>query len=201
MNSIRIILKQLKTMLGVARYLFLLRCILSSKKLLKNSDWSSLNKEDSSFFKRLALTSMIYLELQKRYKRREAFEIIKSCILPIGMKVMINLIPNENETDAMERLLAFFVSIRLNGVGKFVSRKIINASDKNLEYEVRECIFSRFFSSVGTPELAQLFCRVDEAFFPQYFPEFEFSRGTSFKNTSAFGNSHCNFIFKLKSKS
>jgi hypothetical protein len=197
MNEKRVIIKNLKSATGHS-WFFLLRCKLKSKKLFKKTNWALIKGEESRFAKKLSLSAAIYLELLKKFDDERSFDIIKKILTPIGTNEMSNLISNQKEEDPIEKLLLFFVKIRLQGVGKFVKRKMIRVNDKLVEYEVRDCIFVRFFKVLGLPELAKIFCQIDEIFFPKMFPEFEFSRGDSFENTQAFGKECCNFKFKLK---
>ena len=74
----------------------------------------------------------------------------------------------------------------------------IKQDDNILHYEVRNCIFARFYKETGTPELTQLFCEVDKEFFPKAFPGIKFHRGDSWENTIAYGKDHCEFIFEKK---
>ena len=38
-------------------------------------------------------------------------------------------------------------------------------------FRITRCLFHEFFTAVGTPELTQLFCAIDEEFFPRAFPQ------------------------------
>ncbi|HEY69185.1 MAG TPA: L-2-amino-thiazoline-4-carboxylic acid hydrolase [Anaerolineae bacterium] len=81
-------------------------------------------------------------------------------------------------------------------MGQFVERTQVVNHEHKLHYEVRNCFFHRFYSQADTPELAQLFCEVDDAFFAAAFPGYRFHRGESMQNTVAHGREHCDFIFE-----
>jgi hypothetical protein len=182
----------------IGRYwpIFLVKCMIEKKKIFQSTPWAKENSLEAKFVKRLSLSCALYFKLQKKFDKQKSFEIMKKIIIPISLIEMNQLKIELPEKDSMESLLAFFVFIGIQGVGRFVKRKIVKANNTLLEYQVKNCIFVRFFNEVGTPELAKLFCEVDEVFFPKAFPDFKFYRGDSFKNTEAYGKDCCRFIFE-----
>lgn len=196
MNIKNRVIYTLKKENSIKSLLLLLKAKKNSRKIYDKTSWSKKKNNETSLAKRLSFLTALYVDLVKRKGEKKAFQIIHNIIIPIGIDEMKKLL--EDEPDPMERLFAFYTSIRRNGVGKFVNREIVKADNSCLEYRVRNCLFVRFFAETGTPELARLFCKVDEEFFPKAFTEFIFTRGKSFQNSQAYGKDFCEFKFKLR---
>jgi hypothetical protein len=98
----------------------------------------------------------------------------------------------------MEQLMDFNELMDQKGAPRFNDREYIRQDDEVCHFVITRCVFNDFFSEVGTPELAQLFCDVDRKFFPKAFHKLKFHRGGSWQNTIAYGLDRCEFIFEKK---
>lgn len=196
-SELKIIRSVLRKEIGIIWPYFILRCFIRSRLLFKQSDWKNKEKFEANFAKRIMISVVIYQKLQKNLSQEDAFEIMRKIFVPLGSNEQINNVKalKVECLTPMEQLLAFYGFMSTGGVARTVKRNLISANSKHLHYEVRNCFFYRFYSSMGTPELTKLFCEVDTQFFPQAFPKLNFHRGTSFENTIAYGKDHCTFIF------
>ena len=134
----------------------------------------------------------------KIFDKKKAFKITSEIVIPIGCNEQIENTEslNVSSKEPMEQLLSFYGFMGTEGVGRFVYRRLVNADNNFLQYEVKNCFFFRFYSETEAPELTKLFCLVDNEFFRRAFPDFRFHRGDSLENTIAYGKDCCIFIFQ-----
>jgi hypothetical protein len=100
--------------------------------------------------------------------------------------------------DPLKKLMDYLDLIDEEGAGRFCNREYAQKDSNRCHRVVTKCSFHGFFVEAGTPELTQLFCEVDIAFYRQAFPALDFHRGGSWENTIAYGKDHCDFIFERK---
>lgn len=202
MKEVKIIKSVLSKKIGWSWSIFLIKCLHRSRWIFGSTTWAKKEGAKADFAKRLSFGSALYLELQKKFDKEKAFEITKNILVRIGCDEQWENLNSLGVSDKgpMERLLVFYAFMGTSGVGNFVNRKLVKANINILHYEVRNCLFVRFYKEVGTPELAKLFCEVDRNFFPDAFPEFRFHRGDSWENTEAYGKNHCEFIFEKETR-
>ena len=198
MEEFKIMKSLLSRELGWSWPLFLTGCWIRKRAIFRNTHWANLKTTESEFAKRLSISVAIYINLINKTGREKALEIIKSILVPVGVNEQLNILNSLEPSDnnGMERLLAFYDFMGKGGVGQFVKRKIVQKDSQTLHYEVRDCLFARFYGETATPELTKLFCEVDREFFPKAFPDFKFHRGSSFENTVAYGKDYCVFVFE-----
>ena len=187
----------LRSELGPASLPFIFKCLLRSRAVFRASRWSQLKNEEARMARRVSSSVALYLNLTGVVGRERALDITRQIVVPIGTNEQLRNIEAWGiaSKSGMERLMAFYDHMGRAGVGRFVERTLVKASDATLRYEVKGCFFHRFYSDAGTPELTQLFCEVDREFFPRAFPDFTFHRGDSWQNTIAYGKDHCTFAF------
>lgn len=163
--------------------------------------WSQENSAEAEFVRRIAFSSGLYSILKEKYGQPKALWITSRILVSIGCREQWENLRSLDVSGRplMERLKVFYDFMGSRGVGQFVERRIIESSDDRLSYEVRGCLFKRFYDEAGTPELTHFFCDVDHEFFAEAFPGFTFHRGGSRENTEAYGKEHCNFVFDYKS--
>ena len=200
MTEIRVIPQVLRTQIGSRWPLVLTQCVKKRRAIINQTQWAGERTKEARFVNRLGLVAGIYSVLSNWLGKEEAFRTVSRITVPIGVcEQWHNLKSLELAGKrGMDRLMAFYEFMGRDGSGQFVKRAMTQRSDELLEFEVRDCLFVRFFREIGMIELATLFCKVDKAFFPTAIPEYEFSRGDSFENTCAYGKEHCLFRFKRK---
>jgi hypothetical protein len=199
-REIKIMSAVLRREIGRSWPLLLLKSIIKKPALFKSTHWEKENSAESRYVSRLAPIASLYRILSERVGRGEAFRIVSRMAVPIGVCEQwdnLRSLGIEGKR-GIERLRAFYDFMGEGGSGQFVTRELVEESGEHLHYEVQDCPFARFFAEVGMLELATLFCKVDKAFFPSAIPDYEFSRGNSWGNTSAYRKEHCVFSFKKK---
>lgn len=196
----RIITAVLREEIGRTWPLLLLKCLMKKGALFRSTHWAKENTAESRYVRRLAPIASLYSILSERVGRGEAFRIVSRMAVPIGVCEQwdnLRSLGIEGKR-GIERLRAFYDFMGEGGSGQFVTRELVAESSECIQYEVRDCPFARFFREVGMLELATLLCKVDRAFFPSAIPDYEFSRGDSWGNTSAYRKEHCVFRFARK---
>jgi hypothetical protein len=199
-RAIKIAAAVLRKEIGPSWPLFLLKCLMRGRAIFNSTHWAKQDTAEAQYASRLALPAAIYSILSEKVGRGEAFRVISEIVVPIGCCEQWDNLRSLGIEDkkGIERLRAFYDFMGESGVGQFVHRKLLEDNDELLRYEVRDCLFVHFYEQLGMLELATLFCKVDRAFFPAAIPNYEFSRGDSWKNTAAYGKDHCVFRFEKK---
>lgn len=199
-SQIRTIADVLGGEIGWIWPLLLARCLIRKRVLFGGTHWAGDGAPESQFVRRLSLAAAMYLELQKRIGEEKAFEAMRKMLVPIGSGEQWNHLQSLRVFDEkpMKRLMAFHDLMDRKGAPRFNRRMYLEQNENVCHFVITRCVFHDFFTEAGTPELAQMFCEVDREFFPAAFPEFTFHRGTSWENTIAFGNDHCEFTFERK---
>jgi len=195
-----IIISVLKDEFGFFWFLLLIKSVLKKNSLLKGTKWSIHKSAEGRFARRLSILAALYSILKEKYNQGTAFRILSRVIVPTGCcEQWQNLRKLKvGNKYGYERLKIFYDFMGEGGSGQFVKRKLNSNTQKLVEYEVRECFFARFFKEMGMLELASLFCKVDRSFFPTAIPDYSFSRGDTWGNSSAYGKEYCIFRFEKK---
>ncbi len=194
--ELKIIVSVLSRALGWSMPSVLLKSLRRKSDVLRATSWAGMQTEEAKFARRVALSSALYLTLLERIPQEQAFELMRRMLVPIGVQEQLASIQNLKGSTDWARLQAFYDFMGVGGVGQFVERTLVENNERKMHYEVRNCFFHRFYSQADTPELTQLFCEVDDAFFAVAFPGYRFHRGDSMQNTVAHGREHCDFIFE-----
>ncbi len=182
--------------------LLMARCLRRKNEIFKQTHWSKEKGPEVEYVKRLPIVSAVFLELQEKISKDRAFEIMRKAIVPIGLNETLKSFQalDVSGDDPLEKLMEYFDLIDEEGAGRFCIREYPQKDDNACHRVVTKCPFHGFFVEAGTPELTQLFCEVDIAFYPRAFPALEFHRGGSLENTIAYGKDHCDFIFERKTE-
>ena len=195
----KIVKSVLSKEIGWLWILLVVKCIFRKKSLFKKTHWISEQSQESEFVKRLSFAYALYLELQKKMNTEKSFEIMRKILVSIGCKQQWkHFYTLKSDENPMANLMAFNKLMDKEGTPQFNEREYIEQDDGICHFVITRCVFSDFFREGGTPELTKLFCAVDQEFFPKAFPDFEFHRGGSWKNTIAYGKNHCDFIFQKR---
>jgi hypothetical protein len=199
-GEIRSIGSALSASVGRTWPLVVLRALRTKKALLGQSRWSRTRGPESQFVKRIALAPALYAELEERIGQDKAFQAVEQMLIPIGCAEQWDHLRAIDVTGKapMERLRTFNERMDRKGSPRFNRREVLRQDDQICHFIITRCVFSDFFTAVGTPELTGLFCEVDRQFFPEAFPGLRFHRGGSWQNTIACGRDHCEFVFEKK---
>lgn len=193
----------LKDELGFFWFIFLIKSVMRKNSLLKGTRWLHDKSAEGKFVRRLSVLSSLYLILKERYDQGVAFKILGRIVVPAGCCEQWQNLKNlkVGNKRGYERLKIFYEFMGEGGSGQFVKRKLSSDTQKLVQYEVRECLFARFFKEMGMLEIASLFCKIDRSFFPTAIPDYGFSRGDSWENSAAYEKDHCVFRFEKTGKS
>ena len=196
-KEIKILRSVLSKEIGRTWPVFLLKCMIKNRSIFNKTHWVGKKKDEVKFVKRFSLASAIYLELQNRFDKNKAFEIIRKMLVPIGCDEQWNHLKSLNlgSKTPKEKLIAFNDLMDEKGTPKFNKREHIRQDENIRHFVIKRCVFKDFFTEAGTPKLTKLFCEVDREFFPKAFPELKFHRNGLWENTIAYGKDHCEFVF------
>ena len=199
-KEIQILASLMKSRMGWAWPIVLLKAWLGKNTILEQTRWSTSRGPESEFVRRLSLSPSLYLDLIKRIGIVKAFEIMHELLVSIGCNEQWEHLHSmgAEEGTGMGRLEAFNRRMDQKGTPRFNQREYIQQDDKTCHFRITRCVFFDFYTETAVPELTKAFCEVDRIFFPEAFPDFRFHRGDSWENTIAYGKPHCEFIFEMK---
>ncbi len=197
-KEIKIAKSVLNKEIGWSWPLFLIKCLIRKNDIFKNTHWSRVKGAESNFIKRLPIVAAMYLELQDKFNKEKAFEIMRKTMVPIGLNESLTVFRSLKFScmNPLELLMSYLDLVDEKGAGRFCNREYLQKNDNICHRIVTKCPFHGFFSESETPELTRLFCEEDKEFYTKAFPEIKFHRGSSWENTIAFGKDHCEFIFE-----
>ncbi len=200
-KEIKIAKSVLSKEIGWSWPLFLIKCLVRKNDIYNNTHWSKVKGTESNFVKRLPIIAAMYLDLQDKFNKVKAFEIMRKTIVPIGLNESMTVfqsLKNLFRNDPIELLINYLDLVDEKGAGQFCNREYLEKNDNVCHRVITKCPFHGFFSEAKTPELTKLFCEVDKEFYTKAFTEIRFYRGDSWENTIAYGKDHCEFIFEKK---
>ncbi len=180
--------------------LLVVRGVAGGRALFNRSHWATpaARADEAKYLKRLSPLAGLYSQLLRLQGREQALRVMRQVIGSIP------LLPNElakvdlSGLSGIERLVAFRRHMEGLDADRFNVREYRELDHQICHYVITRCAPYDFFAEVGMPELTTLFCEGDEVFYPQAFPEVEFSRGDSWPNTIARGYNCCEYIFRLR---
>ncbi len=180
--------------------ILLARCLIRKNAIFKKTHWAKIKNTETGLIKRLSLVTASYIELQAKFDKEKAFEIMRKIIVPIGCNEPMALLQSLKISGKkpMKLLISYLDLVDKKGAGRFCNREYVKRNDNICHRVVTRCPFHGFFTETGTSELTRLFCEVDKEFYSKAFPELKFHRGSSWENTIAYGKDHCEFIFEKK---
>ena len=199
-KEIKIIKSVSSKEIGWSWPLFIIKCLIRKRSVFNNTHWANEKGAESKFAKRLSISAAMYLNLKEKMIKERAFETMRKILVPIGCNEQWKHLESLKVFDnkPMKWLMAFNDLMDRKGAPQFNKREYVKQDDNICHFVITRCVFNDFFTEVGTPELTKLFCEVDKEFFPKAFTDFEFRRGSSWENTIAYGQDHCEFIFEKK---
>jgi hypothetical protein len=178
----------------------LLRSLVSARSLVRGTRWATDRTAEAGFVRRMAFAPAIYLELKERLGADRALAAVGESITAIGLREVTGTLRSlpAAPPDPMDHLQAFYQAANQKPPNVFMARTTTWQTADRFRFRITRCLFHEFFTAVGTPELTQLFCAIDEEFFPRAFPQLAFHRDGTLNNTIGRGNTVCQFAFDRK---
>lgn len=180
----------------------LLASLWRSRAVFRKTHWSSPSAPaaEARYVRRLALFPALYLELVDRLGEGPALEKYGRIASTFGVALERQALASFklSHLAGMERFMAFRARMDKSDADRFNVKEYLTADDTTCHYVLRRCVAHDFLSEAGTPELTRFFCRADELFFCQAFPDLAFSRGGSWENTIAYGKDRCEYVLTTK---
>jgi L-2-amino-thiazoline-4-carboxylic acid hydrolase len=178
----------------------LLCSLVSARSLVRGTRWAAEGTAEARFVRRMALAPAIYLELKERLGADKALAAVRESITAIGLREVTGTLRSLPVVppDPMDHLQAFYRVANQEPPNVFMARTTTRQTADCFRFRITRCLFHEFFTAVGTPELTQLFCAIDEEFFPRAFPQLAFHRDLTLNNTIGRGNAACQFAFDRK---
>lgn len=95
----------------------LVKCRVKKGRIFKQTHWAKETSIESTFAKRLSISTAIYRELLRRFGRDKAFEIMRQILVPIGTKEQLDNLDKwgVEQKSGMEKLMAFYDAMGKNG--------------------------------------------------------------------------------------
>ncbi len=201
-KPLKLLISAIKKEIGWTWPAFFISCLVRTNAIFRKTHWSAQPGKDAEakHVKKLALFSAIYLQLVEKFGQQIALEKYQRITTDFGLALQNYEFDSYHISNltGMERFLAFRKRMERTAADRFNVREYLTVDDSTCHYILKRCVAHDFFSEAGTPELTQFFCKGDELFFASAFPDLEFTRGDSWKNTIAFGKDHCEYILNLR---
>ena len=197
MNKIKLLKSAISDDIGWRWPFFIIKCLFKKKSAFKKTHWATLKNEEAKLMESLSLGVVIYQELQKKTNEEKALNMMRKIIIPFAFAQVDELLHplRVSYKEPMKVLIEYLKKVDNEGVGRFCEREQVN-DNKRCHRIVKKCPFHDFHVETGVPELTQLFCETDIEFYTKSFPEFEFHRNGSWKNTIGYGKDACEFVFE-----
>jgi predicted ArsR family transcriptional regulator len=148
------------------------------------------------FIQITALQAWMYIRLRDRVGRDKAYEILRACILPIGLALQQANFRNIEAPRTFENLVAYQQRTSHEGPTRWNQTEILEQSEHKYEFRVSKCMFHELYTQLGMPELTKLMCEVDNAIFSTYLPEQIAFHRNSLGNRIADGAPACHFVLE-----
>lgn len=168
----------------------------SARSLVRQTRWGGQRSEEADYIRRTALAPAVYLQLKRRLGPEQALGAVRQIVKTIGLREMnrtLESVPSP-PADPIRHFAAAYETALQKPPDKFIPHTIVEHTADRYHFRISGCIFHEFFTAVGTPELTQLFCEIDEAFFPVGFPELTFHRDGDMAHTIGRGHATCEFV-------
>jgi hypothetical protein len=148
------------------------------------------------FVRLTELQTWMYMRLRDRVGEAQACEVVRACILPIGLAVQQGNFRAVEAPRTFENLVAYQQRTNCEGPTRWNEMEILEQSEQRYEFRVRRCLFHDLYTQLGTPELTRLMCEVDNAIFNSYLPEQVTFHRNGPGNRLADGAPACHFVLE-----
>ncbi len=171
--------------------LMIIKSSIDSKKAVRKIQLDVPN----DFKKSYGMVSCLYINLSKKMPKKQAFEIVRAVLLPLGIATMQSNFREAEAERNFDNLVRYQQIAKEEGATRLNKVRIDNISNDKYSYAVTRCMFYEFFREMGVPELTSIMCSIDNAVFSSYLPnQIRFYRGVG--HTIYEGASECEFLIE-----
>jgi hypothetical protein len=143
-----------------------------------------------------ALQTWMYMRLKDRVSQQKAYEIVRACVLPIGLALQQGNFRVVEAPRTFENLVAYQQRTKREGPTRWNEMDILEQSEHRYEFRVTRCLFHDLYTQLRVPELTRLMCEVDNAIFNSYLPEEVTFHRNGLGNRLADGAPTCHFVLE-----
>lgn len=193
----RLLNQQLEPVLGVRRFVFIVRLILLAPRYARQ--FARVNDDASlrEVKKRFLLVGVLYQELVRCIGAEPAAVVTDRFLFELACAVQRQAyFPPPGEKRTWEGFHQAHDAQMEEGFVGTNESTVSERSHDTVALHVTRCRFHECFRDMGHAALTEAFCRSDEAVFNEYSASMRFHRGTQAPDTIARGAARCTFIFE-----
>jgi len=193
----RLLNEQLKPVLGVRRFVFIVRLLLLAplyaRRFARASDDVSLREVKRRFL----LVGVLYQELVRCIGAEQAAVVTGRFLFDLACAVQRQAyFPPSGEERTWEGFHRAHDAQMEEGFIGTNESAVSQRTHETVALHVTRCRFHECFRDMGHAALTEAFCRSDETVFNEYSASMRFHRGTQAPDTIARGAARCTFIFE-----
>jgi hypothetical protein len=143
-----------------------------------------------------ALQTWMYTRLKDRIGQEKAYEVMRACILPIGLALQQGNFRTVEAPRTFENLIAYQQRTSREGPTRWNKMEVLELSEHRYEFRVSRCMFHELYTELEMPELTRLMCEVDNAIFNSYLPEKVTFHRNGLGNRLVDGAPACHFVLE-----
>jgi hypothetical protein len=121
---------------------------------------------------------------------------VRAFVLPVGFAMQQGNFRNVEAGRNFENLIIYQQRIHQEGLTRWNMMEVLEQSASKYETRVTACMYFKFYSSLGIPEMTRLMCAVDNAIFNSYLPERITFHRNGIGNRIVDGASACHFVLE-----
>lgn len=154
----------------------------------------------TEFVRANVLQAWMYIRLKDRLGQEKAYEMVRAFVVPIGLALQQGNFRTVEARRSYENLVNFQQQTHREGVTRWNKMEFLEQTPQKYEIRVTDCMYFKFYQSLGIPEMTRLMCAVDNAIFNSYLPEKITFHRNGIGNRIADGASACMFVIEHHSK-
>lgn len=143
-----------------------------------------------------AFIAWLYIRLKGTIGQGKAFEVIRVLVLTSGFVIQQANFRNVEEKRDFQNLIKYQQRANSEGSTSLNTMEIVEQSNLKYEFHVTRCVFYELFKYLKVPELAFIFCAIDNAIFNTYLPEQLIFHRNGLNNTIPQGSKYCEFVIE-----
>lgn len=148
------------------------------------------------FIRATALQTWMYIRLKNQLGQERAYEVVRAFVLPIGLAIQQGNLRNVEAPRSFENLIAYQQRTNREGITRWNTMQVLEQNAHKYEIQVTECLYYKFYSSLGIPEMTRMMCAVDNAIFNSYLPEEITFHRNGMGNRIVDGAAACHFVLE-----
>jgi len=148
------------------------------------------------FVQLTALQTWMYRRLKDRMGQEKAYEVLRACILPIGLALQQGNFRAVEIPRTFENLIAYQQRTNREGPTRWNKMEIQEQCERRYEFRVSKCLFHELYAELEMPELTRLLCEVDDAVLNSYLPEEVTLHRNDLGNRLVDGAPFCHFVLE-----